>query len=225
MTDINDVMKEFGIESDVPKIKNTGSSFHVFEPGEYIGLVGKFNIQYIDAEKKKCEKDKPGAKPGYGMLDILVVKDPNDTVLINKDYSINQEVDYGAHIFKQYITLDSDKQWVNKQMFESFYIDDAPIKVVIEDGGEYEIALGSLPAFVGMPCTFSITEGKKKNSRFLGELELKIHTLTKELLAQRKKAVEKLYEAILAKKPVKADKEEEVEDVTDPEDLLSQFEG
>jgi hypothetical protein len=220
--DMNKMMEEYGITSDAPKIKNTGTVFHVFEVGGYTALVGKFKLTYVNAEKKKCEKDEPGAKAAYGMLDLIIAKTPDETVIIDKNYQINTEVDYGVHIFRQYVSLDSDKQYFNKLLFTTFTIENTPIAVIEEDNGEFITRLGSLPAFIGIPCTFDIIEGKKKGARFLENLTLKTNTLSKKLLESRTKVVETLYAEILKKKPVKKNKDDEpMEDVGNPEDLMN----
>lgn len=224
MSDMQDLLKQSGVEVDVPAITNTGTVFYKFPEGAYHALVGNLSITYKDANNEKCEKGDPGAVASFGMQEFIIIADPAGKRFIDENGSI-VDADYGAYIWRQYIPLDSDKQWQNKNIYDSFFIEGEDVSVINEDGsGNYDVRLAYAALYVGMRCTFDIKVSSKGNP-FMENVVLGEHTLSKDLLEKRKALVANLHKQIALKKPEKrekgsTEKAEPVKDVASADDLL-----
>lgn len=197
-SDFNDLAKASGIDikDDAFAVTNTGTSQYEHPAGEYQVFVGHFNVTYKDKENKKCEPDVPGASAAFGMQDFLIIKTPSK-MLVNKDFKYAEDEDVRGFVFKQYITLESDKQWMNKNIYQSFFIENVPQFDVVKnkDKVDFVIRLGVVKAYLGASATM-ILEKSKKGNIFLKSLELSSHTIDADKINKRKKVMASLYEQI-----------------------------
>lgn len=156
---LEELLRTEGFETPEVLVTNTGESFQYFKhlPGVYEGYLGRLNIIYKNLDGEKCEPSTPGAKPAYGMLDIFIDSSPDGHSFFKK-----ADPSYGESVFKQYVTLDPERQWQNKQLFSTFNL---PNITVIENPNatDFKVNLKNLAFFVGRPVTFELVQSAKGN--------------------------------------------------------------
>jgi hypothetical protein len=198
MSDFDDLAKASGIntEDESLKLTNTGSSQYEFAAGEYQVFVGHFRVTYKDKENNKCEPDAPGASAAFGMQDFFVIKSP-EKMMVDKEFNLAEGEDVRGFVYKQYITLESDKQWQNKNVYQSFFVENVPQFDVVEnkDKADFVVRLGIVKAYFGAPATMVLAKSKKNNI-FMSSLELGGHTIDKDKIEKRKKVMSKLYSQV-----------------------------
>lgn len=224
MSDMQELLGKYGQEIAVDPITNTGTVFYKFPEGHYHALVGDLHITYKNAENNKCEKNDPGAQAAFGMQEFIIIVDPSGKRFVDENGKV-VDADYGAYIWRQYIPLEGEKQWQNKNVYDSFYIDGEDVSVIKEDGsGNYDVRLAYAALYVGIRCTFEI-KVSAKGTTFMVDLALGEHNLNKDLLEKRKALVANLHKQIADRKPEKKVETKEeakpVEDVKSADDLLS----
>jgi len=200
MDDFQKLANEFGLQTEdlglsTEPLKNLGGGYYEHLLGDYIGLVGRLKIQFVDREGKKAEKGTAGAVAGYGGLQLLIMKNPEVT-LIDNTFKLPTDTEYSKFIFNQYVTLEADRQWQNVQRLSDFVFNDHPeLAVISGKRNEEEINLTNLQFYYGYPVKFTLEEGKKKGGRYIskGSLELLDHEITKEKIATRKTVTNSLY--------------------------------
>ena len=209
--DFKDLLDQAGI--DAPVIENTGEAFEFYKHcvGEYEGLVGKYTLEYINGENKKVEKGTPGAKMrDFGLLGLIITKSP-DNHGFAPDFNIKDGQVYGEFIHNQFVTQLGDRQWQNKNLFDTFKIAGAPTTDVIIDGKsgqktDFRFDPNSLGFYIGAPISWEMVEytnpktGKKSIN--LTNLTLKNNLLSKAIFEKRKALVDGIYsklEALLKK--------------------------
>jgi len=232
MSKYEDVLSQYGISSEeVEKVEisATDVSYKFETDVEYVFIVGNIHFYYKDADDKKCKKDTPGARVAYAILDLFTVSKGKE-VFINDKMEFNKDLPPTAFKFGQFIALQSDKQYQNKNLFEGFYIDNQPeLAVIQEDGRSYRVNLSVLPIYAGAPAKVIFGIGKKKTSRpYIASIELLDHTIDAKKVETRKKVVatitakiDELWKALKKDSPDSAGVVSEAD--IDPEDILSQY--
>lgn len=210
--DFNELLAGTGIEA--PVIENTGESFEFYKHcvGEYEGLCGKLTIDYVDGEGKKVEKGTPGSKQrNFGIHVLFITKSP-DNHGFAPDFEIRDGQVYGEFMINQFVTLESDRQYQNKNLYDTFKIAGAPPTEVVVEGAsksDYKINLNALGFYIGAPVKWEMAEYTSKStgkkSINVTNLTLTNNLLSKEIFEKRKALVENLY----AKLEVLKKKEEE----------------
>lgn len=155
---LNELIQKEGFE--VPSIIIEGTSdFEYFKhvPGAYEGRLGKLTIKYVDLDGKKCDANAPGAKPKHGTLDIFVTASP-DGHGFSEDLTNKK---YGEILYKQYIPLEPERQWQNKNLFNLFKIE--KIQIVEGDDKNFKVNLGNLVYFIGRTVAFELATSDKGN--------------------------------------------------------------
>lgn len=192
--DFNELLEATGV--DAPIIVNTGEAFEFYKHsiGKYKGIISKLNIDYVNGENKKVSKDTPGAKQKeFGMLPILITLSP-DNHGFAQDLKIKEGQVYGEFVFNLFVTLKPDRQWQNKQFFDTFKIAGAPatdVIVITGDGkSDYQVNLNALGFYIGAPVSFELKAGSK--NVYLTDLTLLDNVLTKTKFDERKALVESL---------------------------------
>lgn len=225
--DFNELLESTGI--DAPVIKNTGEAFEFYKHclGKYSGIVGRVNIDYVDGEGKKVEKGTPGSKrKDFGMLGILITHSP-DNHGFAPDFKIKEGQVYGEFIFNVFLTLKEDRQWQNKQFFDTFKIAGAPATdvVVITGAGkaDYNINLNALGFYIGAPVTFELKQGTK--NVYLVDLTLTDNLLTKAIFDKRKAHVDSLYTSLDALRKKEEEERKSKQAKTEDDKALSGVAG
>lgn len=233
MSKYEDILSQYGIDStETEKIEISATDMsYKFEVGvEYIFLIGNSHYFYRDADDKKCEKGTPGARVAFGMLDMFTVSKGNETFIDDK-MEFNKDLPPTAFKYGQFINLQPDKQFQNKNLFQGFYIDKQPeLAVVQEDGRNYNINLAVLPVYVGVPAKVVFGIGKKKTSRpYVESIELLDHSIDAKKIENRKKVIATIENKLdVLWKAVKKDKGTGNAGVApdadiDPDDILNQY--
>jgi len=200
MDDFKKLADEFGLQMDdigLPEepLKNLSRGFYKHPTGDYAGLVGKSKIQFLDREKKKVERGTAGAVAGYGGLQLIILKNPEGT-LIDNTFKLPPDTDYSKFIYNIYLPLELDRQWQNVRSFAAFTFNGHPeFDIISGKQSEEEVNLTKLQLFYGYPVTFTIIEGKKEGSRFIENYSLQLidHELEKAKVASRKTVTDSIY--------------------------------
>lgn len=187
---LNELIQKEGFE--VPSIIIEGTSdfeYYKHVPGAYEGRLGKLTIKYVDLDGKKCDANAPGAKPKHGTLDIFITASP-DGHKFSEDLTGKR---YGEIIYKQYIPLEPERQWQNKNLFNLFRIDNVQV-VENPDDKNFKVNLGNLIYFIGRTVAFELAVSDKGNT-FLKSLFLTDKSpLTEEKLKKDFELIKKWYE-------------------------------
>lgn len=166
-----------------------GGGYYVHTVGDYKALFSGLRLHYKDAEQKKCDKDKPGAKLTGASARFLVIKDP-ELQLVDSKLAVDTTQDLGRLTYNHYLSLKEDDQWKHARALADFTINDMPEANIVQDNGK-KLLLQNLQLFVGIGVTFKIIEGKKEGSRYASDFVLADHSvLTKEKIASRSKVVD-----------------------------------
>jgi len=244
MSEFHELENQFGLDSQEPilggePIKNEGFSFYEHIPGAYTGLVGDLHANYVNKDKKKCQKDDPGAQLSSVYVRFLILQDP-ELKLINEQYKFISDVnDVGRFFYNQFLTLDPKRQWQNVQILNDFTCNENQAMNVIKgDKGSEDIYLNNIRFFKGVPITFEI-ETSEKGSRYIKKDSLKVldHSLTPQKYKQREILVNSLNQQIEevieenrkkreANKPQAGDNPNSTEsEAQNPNDFLRDFTG
>jgi hypothetical protein len=199
MSDFNDLMNEHGEELS-PELQeklttDVVAMFYTHEVGEYKALFSELRFHYKDADKKKCEPDKPGAKLTGASARFILLADPKDRLILD-GLKIDDSKDLGRLTYNHYISLKEEDQWKHAKTFADFIINEMPEAGIVQEGGK-KLLLQNLQLFVGIPVTFEIVAGKKETSRFSNNFLLQDHaTLTREKIEKRKGIIKGLEEQL-----------------------------
>ena len=194
---------------DVPDVSvvNTGETFEFFKhcKGNYSAVVGNFNVDYVDVEGKKCKRSDVGAKrKDFGMLDLILTKTPDNHGFRNGKFEIEQGQQYGEFIFKLYVPFQGDRQFQNKNFFDTFRIAGAPSTAVIQPGvtdKEFVFNATALGFYRGAPVSFEIKISDKGNA-YVVNLQLQDNLLTTEKFQSRNKILDEVYAKLNALREV-----------------------
>jgi hypothetical protein len=120
--------------------------------------------------------------------------------MVDKNFKLVEEEDIRGFVYKQYITLESDKQWQNKNIYQSFFIENVPQLDVVKDKdkADFVVRLGVVQAYFGSPAVM-ILEKSKKGNIFMKSFELSSHTVDAAKITKRKKVMDLLYEQVNTK--------------------------
>lgn len=193
--DFKSLASEMGVGdlAEQEAITSKGGFFEHVE-GEYQALVGKLEIKYKDVEGKACAKDKAGATKSHAIQQLIIFKDPNGEPINVKDWTLDPNSPYGRFIYNQYVPLEADRQWQNKNMYQTFVIEGHPeLDVITSEGGNFKVNLANTVFYLGMPIKFIIGKSKNSKSAFLQEPNILIHNVSKEILLKRKQVIDMLY--------------------------------
>jgi hypothetical protein len=238
-SDFNSTLTQYGIAipDENLSLKNEGGGYYEYLPGDYVGLIGRFNLSYVNKEKKKCEKGEAGATLSHANLHVLVVKDPEKSIF-DTSFQVpknDKTIPYGRMVYNIYIPLISDRQWQNVNLFKDFTFNGKPeLSVISGDKGSESVNLALLSLFVGIPVQFTLEAGTKQGSRFIKKdsFLLKDHQFpTKDLFDRRGKLIDSVFAqlaAILEEAKKKRDSESAGEkvplsDAANPEDYMGDY--
>jgi hypothetical protein len=237
MSDFNDLLKAYGVEGEATapgQLKNKGG-YYKHSAGKKKGLVGKMAVTYVDAEGKKTKPDTAGAKAAYANLKLVVIEDSGETI-INKDYTLKEDIQYGRYVYNIFIPFASDKQWQNVQTFSDFNINGQPKASVIQgEKGKEDIYLNNLFLYYGTPVEWELEEYRKKDSKKDSEpliimkkdsLLLLDHGITPEVYKSRKTLMDKIMSLLEAKLAAEKDADDvsvETVEVDNPDEFLKGF--
>lgn len=192
------LLQSAGFDTPDVEVTNTGEAFEYYKhcEGKYSGLVGIFNVDYVNFDNKKCEPSTPGAKrKDFGMLDLLITSSPDNHGFKTKEFGISNGQVYGEFIFKLFVSFVGDRQYQNKNLFDTFKIAGAPTTDVIKPGSsdnDFKLDSKAFGFYRGAPVTFEI-KVSPKGTRYVTNLQLQDNLLTQELFKQRIALVDGIY--------------------------------
>lgn len=225
----DDIAKEYGV-NDLAPIEGSTQYFQ-HEPGTLSALVGKLEVKYKDMEGKACDKTKPGATRSHAIQHFIVYKDGKGECINTNNWELDANSPYGRLVYSQYIPLEPDRQWQNKNVYNTFKIEGMPNLDIVQGGkNDFKIFLNNTPYFIGMPVQIILEQGKK--SVFVKEVTLQIHNLNKDLLIKRKGLMDSIYVKLDAKlsaekaaRDAKKSSSDNIPPAEKPEDVSSLTEG